>query len=108
MRHILLLSSLLAVVPVRSIRLALNPRIHINQFIHSLYPRPPPLLNTLEGLHPPLLLASDTPTASLIFLRDAASKHMHFISLSGSVPATPDGCLFRKQLECYSGRSPLE
>ena len=85
MRLILLLSSLLAVVPVSLICLALNPRIHINQFIHSLYPRPPPL-------HPPLFLTSDSPVAPTIFIRDAASKHIHFVSLSGSEPAIPDGC----------------
>ena len=81
----LLLSSLLAVVPVTLICLALNPRTHINQFIHSLYPRPPPL-------HPPSFLTSDSPVAPNIVLRDAASKHIHFVSLSGSKPAIPDGC----------------
>ena len=85
MRPTLLLSSLLAVVPVSLICLALNPCIHINQFIHSLYPRPPPL-------HPPLFLTSDSPVAPTISLRDATSKHIHFVSLSGSEPAIPDGC----------------
>jgi hypothetical protein len=46
---------LLAIVPVRLIIcLALNPRIHMNQFVHSLYPRPPLLRNLLQGLNLPL------------------------------------------------------
>ena len=40
-----LLASLLANLPVRLISLALNLRIHMHQFVHSLYPQP-----LLEGL----------------------------------------------------------
>ena len=47
MRSTLLLASLLAVVPVRFICFTLDPRIHMNQFVHSLYPRP-----LLEGMLP--------------------------------------------------------
>jgi hypothetical protein len=49
------LAVLLATVPVRSIFLALNAGKHVTQFVlHSLYPRPPPLRNLLEGLNLPL------------------------------------------------------
>ena len=44
MRPTLLLASLLAVVQVRLICLALNPRIRMTQFVRSLYLRPPPVL----------------------------------------------------------------
>jgi hypothetical protein len=48
---------LLATSPVRLIFLALNPCIHVNQFVHSLYPRRPPLRNLLKGLNLPLFKA---------------------------------------------------
>ena len=47
MRPTLVLASFLAVLPVSLIFLAFNPRIHVNQFVHSLYPRPPPQQNLL-------------------------------------------------------------
>ena len=95
MRPTLLLVSLLAVLSVSLIFPAHNPRIPINQFVHSLYPRPPPLLNPLEGLTLRLLIPSLCLMAPLIITRDAASKHSHFASLSGSGSAsvTPDGCV---------------
>ena len=95
MRPTFILASLLAVVPVSLICLALNQCRHINQFVHSLYPLPPPLLNPLEGLTPALLLASNTPITTLIIIRDATGKHIHFASFSRSRPVTPDaGCVF--------------
>ena len=41
MRLTLLLASFLVVLPGRLIFLALNPRVHVDQFVHTLYPRPP-------------------------------------------------------------------
>jgi hypothetical protein len=38
---------LLATVPVRLIFLALNPRTHVNQFVHSSYPQAPTLSKVL-------------------------------------------------------------
>ena len=70
MRSSLLLASLLAVVPVRLICFVLYPRIHINQFIHSLYPHPLPVMNLLEGAPLSLLQAFLCPVA-VILSRDA-------------------------------------
>ena len=60
MRPTLIFASIMAVIPVSLICLSLNPRIDINQFVHSLYPQPPPLLYPLEEVPvtPSLLLAS--------------------------------------------------
>ena len=41
MRCTILLAGFLAVMPVRLIFLVLNPRILMNDFAHSLYPRNP-------------------------------------------------------------------
>jgi hypothetical protein len=76
MRLTLLFASLLAVVPVRLICLALNPRIHMNQFVHSLYP---PTIQRLRFMN--LLLC---PMETIFFSRGATSKHMRFASLSGN------------------------
>jgi hypothetical protein len=65
---------LLAAVPVRLIFLALNACIHVNQFVHSLYPRPLPLRNMLPGLS----LPSFHPLA-ITNSRDATSEHIHFV-----------------------------
>ena len=91
MRSSLLLACLLAVVSVRSICLALYPRTHMNQFVHSLYPRPPPVLNLLEGL--PLLLLKPflcQRTIALMVSWIAYREHTRFTSLSRSGPVTPD------------------
>ena len=53
MRPPLMLASFLAILPVSLICLALNPRIHIDQFVHSLYLRLLPLLNRIEELLAP-------------------------------------------------------
>ena len=77
MRSTLLLTSLLAMLPVSLICLALNPRIHVNQFLYSLYPRPPPLPSLLEGLTPRFLFPTKCRVAPFIIIRDATSKHIH-------------------------------
>jgi hypothetical protein len=92
MRLTILLASFLAVIPVRLIFLALNPRIHINQFVHSLYP---PII---ESLRLPFMKSLLCPMAAFFFSRDATSKHIRFASLSGNGPVTTDGYVFRKQV----------
>ena len=94
MRSTFLLASIfLAVFPVSLICLAVksfNQRIPLNQYVHSLYPRPP--------LHPVIVLFAllrplSRAMAILIHSMDAASKHTHFVTLSGSGSLTPDGCV---------------
>jgi hypothetical protein len=60
----------------------------VNQFVHSLYPRPPPLRNLLEGLN--LLLFQNM---AIIITWDATGQHIHFAFLFGSGPVMPDGCM---------------
>ena len=88
----LLLASFLAVLPMSLICLALkslNPCIHLNQFVHTLYPRPP-----LAPVNPLIafLVVLFFPMALCINSWDAASKHTHFVASSGSGSMTPDGC----------------
>ena len=90
MRSTLLFASFLALVPVRLICLAVDLRIHMNQFVHSLYPRPPPVLLLLGLL--PLFRAFLRRTVALIVSRVASRKHIRFASLPGSRPTTTDGC----------------
>jgi hypothetical protein len=81
------LAVLLATVPVR-LCLFLNSRIDVNQFVHSSYPRPPPLRNLLEGLNLPLF----HPLTNT-FPKDATSKHKCFAFFFGSRSVTPDECV---------------
>ena len=92
MRSTLLLASLLTVVPVRLICLASIPaRTHMNNFVHSLYRRPPlrlaPICNVLLALSKVLLC----PLARHSSSRHVTCKHMRFASLSEAKPVTPDG-----------------
>ena len=85
MRSSILLASFLAVVPVRLISLALNPRIYITQFSHSLYLRLPPMLYLLGGMQPlniPLLYPMVLTTSWV----DATCKYMCSTSLSEAGP----------------------
>ena len=114
MRSTLLFTSLLSVLPV-SLRLALkglNPPIHLNQSIHSLYPRPPlgPVAPVLVApvLALPLFKRLLCPTAKFIHTWDAASKHIHFHALSGSGSVTTDGCVrFANRIPSRKDEVPL-
>ena len=109
MRSTLLFTSLLSVLPV-SLRLALkglNPPIHLNQSIHSLYPRPP-LGPVAPVLALPLLKRLLCPMAKFIHTWDAESKHIHFHALSGSGSVTTDGCVrFANRIPSLINERPL-
>ena len=95
MRSTFLLASFLAVFPVGLICLTLkglNPPIRLNQFVHSLYPRPP-LAPLSPVLALPLFKLFMWRMAELINTWDAASKHIQFAALSGSGSVTSDGCV---------------
>ena len=63
----------------------------MNQFVHSLYPRPLPVLDLLERLALPGFIALTCLMATFLISKDATSKHLGFASLSGSGPVSHDG-----------------
>ena len=97
MRFTLLLASFLAILPVSLISLAPSLRIDMNRFVHSLYPRS----LRLSSFRPLIF-----PKTALIISLDAASEHIHFSSLSGIGPVTPDECVrFANSMEALQVRT---
>ena len=84
---LLVLAHFLAVLPVSLICLPLNLRIHMNQFVHSLF------LVFLRWTIRLKLFRKLQSVATFLHTRDAAGKHIHLASLSGIGPVTPDECV---------------
>ena len=98
MRSVLLFVGYLAILPVSLIHLALKDliqRIHLNQIVHSLYPRlrVPMGPVTLTTLALPLLNKLLCPIPLFITTSDAACKHINLAASCGSWSVTPDGCV---------------